>query len=289
LLVVLAMASGSLLAAQERTTALRLTEAVRADWAGEQWDDGKAEVAEYEGVRVIAGAPRAHVLHLVTSAEDFNREYNVRADWPFGQKPILGVLQQNQLLTITVPTPPQHLMASTVVAREDPSKVLKVVTSSHEWVGITTKEFDFSGRMPRHTWTSYRDGFGSGGEDLRSWPTGAVFDEQLPLLVRVLDFREGLETGMALVSRQTGSEAVKPEIVATRLRVETAKGAVKVPAGTWAAEDVWRVVLEGADGRGLEFFVEKAAPQNLLAWSGNDGQSYGLRSVTRDAYWQIEE
>jgi hypothetical protein len=289
MLLVLALACGGVLVAQERATAVRLSEAVRADWAGDEWDDGKAEVAEYEGVRVIDGTPRAHVLYLVTSAEDFNRETNARADWPFGQKPIVAVLQQIQSLSLSDPARPRHLLASSVVERKDPVKVLKLATSSQEWKGITSKEFDFSGRMPRRTWSSYRDAEGSGSEDLRSWPSEAVFDEQLPLLVRLLDLREGLETGMALVESQTTNGAGKPEIVAARVRVESAKGAVKVPAGTWAAEDVWRVVLEGADGRGMEYFVEKAAPQTLLAWNGNDGQTYGLRSVKREAVWQLRE
>jgi hypothetical protein len=289
MLLVLALACGGVLVAQERATAVRLSEAVRADWAGDEWDDGKAEVAEYEGVRVIDGTARAHLLYLVTSAEDFNRETNARADWPFGQKPIVAVLQQVQSLTLSDPAPPRHLMSSTVVERTDPVKVLKLVTSSQDWRGITSKDFDFSGRMPRRTWSSYRDAEGSGSEDLRSWPSEAVFDEQLPLLVRLLELREGLETGMALVESQATSGANKPEIVAARLRVESAKGAVKVPAGTWAAEDVWRVVLEGADGRGMEYFVEKAAPQTLLAWNGNDGQTYGLRSVKREAVWQLRE
>ncbi len=287
--LLLALACGSVLVAQERTTAVRLSEAVRADWAGNEWDDGKAEVAEYEGVRVIDGAPRAHLLYLVTTVEDFNRETNARADWPFGQKPIVAVLQQNQNLSLSDTAPPRHLMSSTAVLRQEPAKVLKLVTSSQEWKGITSKEFDFSGRMPRRAWTSYRDEEGSGSEDLRSWPSEAVFDEQLPLLVRLLDLREGLETGMALVESQMTSEAGKPEVAAARLRVESAKGAVKVPAGTWAAEDVWRVVLEGADGRGVEFFVEKAAPRTLLAWNGNDGQTYGLRSVKREAVWRFRE
>ncbi len=164
-----------------------------------------------------------------------------------------------------------------------------MTVSSQEWCGVTSKEFDLSGRTPRWSWSSYWDGEGSGNGTLRGWPSEAVFEEQLPMLVRTLQYREGLEFGFALAPNQTTNKAPRPEPVSARLRVDRPEGDLQVGAGSWAAADTWRVIVEAADGRAMEFVVAEQAPHLLLAWNSNDGRFYGLREVTRDAYWQLRD
>ena len=280
--------AGSLIAQDARPAPL--AESIRSDWAMDaMWDEGHAEVATYDGEQVVDGAPRRHAMIVVTVKEDLNREYNVKADWPHGQKPILAAMKQMQIATIPATDYPRHLMATLFVERENPGKLVKMTISSQEWSGITSKEFDFSRRTPQWHWSSYRDGEGSGSETLRGWPQEAIFEEHLPLLVRTLDLHEGLDASLALVPNQSTNRAPRPEPVSARLRVERPDAEVRVPAGTWATSESWRVSIEAGDGRAMEFVVVDDPTRVLLAWSSNDGRFFALRSMERRAPGQIPE
>jgi len=267
-----------------------LSDFVRSSWAmNERWNDGLAEIATYEAERIVDGAPRGHVLRLVTVQEDFNREFNVKADWPHGQKPIVAVMRQSQLTAISTPGGGHNLMSSVFVERSDAARLVKMSISSQQLSGITHKEFDFSGPLPRWTWASHRDGEGSGSETLRGWPDGAVFEEQLPMLVRALELREGLEAGLALAPNQTTGKAERPEPVGARLRAERPQSEIRVPAGTWQGADTWRVSIEATDGRAMEFVITDEQPRLVLAWSINDGRFHRLQNVRREAPGQIRD
>ena len=264
-----------------------LAESIRPDWAGPIWDDGNAEVAAYEGERILYGEARPHELQLITVAEDFNREFMAKAEWPYGQKPVLPVLKQNQVATIPTPNYPYHYMSSLFFDRSNAGHLVKMSIGSQEWCGTTFKQYEMWRETPIFWYSSYWDGEGTGNLKMANHSANTFFEEELPLLVRALDFRDGLQAGLMLQPIQTTNRAEKPEPVPAALEVDHPEADIVVPAGTFAAEHVWRVTLNARDGRRVVFYVAEDNPQTLLAFKFDDGRHYVLKQTARRQYWRI--
>lgn len=277
----LLMAAALLAGACGAGAATPLDDAIDPQWAGALWDDGQAEVAAYRGVRTIYGAPRPHTAHLVTVKEDFHEEQLVKADWPYDGKPIRTVLKQNQVATIETPNYPYHFMASVFQERAAPHRGVKLTVASQEWCGTTFKEFALLDGAGRMAWSSYWEGDASGTAEVEA---GAVFEEQLPLLVRALRFQDGLSVPIRLMPNQTTTRASPPRAVDAAIAVERHDGPVAVPFGE--APEAWRVAVRAEDSRTMEFLVAADAPNLLLAYDLGDGRRYELESVRRWAYWE---
>ncbi|MEQ8819207.1 MAG: hypothetical protein RLY93_03115 [Sumerlaeia bacterium] len=254
----------------------RLADAIDPDWAkASLWDDGQAEVATYEGERVIYGEARPHTHHLITVKEDFNRDFMVKADWPYDDKPLMTVLKQNQVATIPTPNYPYHYMASVFFDREDIGRAVKMTVSSQEWCGITTKDVQFWEEPPVYRYTSYWDGQGMGEAKVpEAAAENTFFEEELPLLVRTLEFGDELELEFELMPNQTTSRAKKPDPVEAQARV------------TREEDAGWRIAVRAADGRELNFTVANDEVNTLRAYSLGEGRSYTLANVERWPYWE---
>ena len=239
--------------------------------ASELWDDGQAEVATYTAERIIYGKARPHTMHLITVSEDFNREYWVKAEFPYAQKPLVTVLKQNAVATIPTDNYPYNYMTSLFVERLDPAKGVKLSVSSQEWCGTTSKTFQLWQNPPRMVYTSYWEPEGEGERTLGE--STAFFEEQLFLLLRMLPHREGLEAEFALYPNQTTTKAPEPRPTPARLRVRD------------GGEDRWSVEVEAGDGRFLRFAFAKDYPHALLTFRHSDGRKLDLQSLERDAYW----
>jgi hypothetical protein len=259
---------------------------IATEWAaGAPWDDGLAEVATYEGHRVVQGADRPHTVVVLTRAEDLNREHMTRAEWPYGEKPILRGLRQSQIASVPGPNYPTHFAVHLFFERDDISLPIRVVASAQEWEGTTFKEFDQTFVPPRQTYSSFHDGEGRGTRTLTS--TNAWFEEQLPLVLRTLPFEEGLRAMFALYDPQATTRAAAPKATTAVLRVERPAGAVRVPAGTWEPERAWQVTVQAQDGRTLRYAFAAEEPHPLLSFDASDGRAWQLERLERRAYWKI--
>lgn len=236
------------------------------------WDDGKAEVAVYDAERVVYGEPRKHTVRLITVYEDFNKEYYVKADWPYGEKPLLPVLKQNMNATIQTDTYPYHYMTTVFSERGHFGRTVKVAISSQEWCGTTYKEFQFWRDQPREVYHSYWDGEGSGVRDLPPNPN-AFLEEELFLVLRGLPFREGLKVSFELYQGETTNKAPVPKSEPAELVVSE-------------AEDAWAVTVRAQTGRRILYRFAKQYPHYLLSQEHSDGRTLALRSVERSAYWE---
>jgi hypothetical protein len=241
----------------------------------EFWDDGMAEVARYKASRTIYGEPRQHEAVLITVKEDFNTEYYTKADWPYGQKPILPVLKQNQIAVVPTPNYSYHFMNSIFVDRTRFSRTVKASMTCTEWCGITTKEFQLWRDAPVQLFSSYWDGEGSGSRRV-DVAEDVYLEEELPLVLRGLRFRDGLVARLRLVSNQTSNRAAEPTMTAAVLVVAE-------------EESAWRVAVEAQDGRRIEYRFGIAYPRHLLSFDHSDGRSMELTSVTRSAYWELTQ
>ncbi len=253
-----------------------LDDKVNRDFAeSDFWDDGKAEVAVYDANRIIYGNNRPHTTRLITVSEDFNKEYYVKADWPYGQKPLLTVLKQNMNATIQTPNYPYHFMRSYFIDRFDFGTPVKMSISSQEWCGTTYKEFHLWKDQPDISYHSYWDGQGTGEFKIPS-DENYHFEEELYLLLRGLKFEDSLVVRFFLAENQISSKASEPEYSLSFAEVKEQSSS-------------WQVTVESKDGRELKYEFSKTYPHVLLSFEHSDGRSMELKNVERWAYWVIEE
>lgn len=250
------------------------------------WDDGQAESATYAAERIIYGELRPHILRLLTVKEDFTTEYWTKADWPYGDKPILTVLKQHRVATVETPNYPYHFATSTFFARDEIGRMVKMVTSSQEWCGITTKEYQLHTDPPQFAYSSYWEGEGTGSEPIRDFVgENTFFEEELPLLVRALTHEDGQQAWLRLAPEQVGNKAPVPRPVVARASVARESRTIEVPAGTFESGTLWRVRFDAEDGRVLVFHVTAEAPQTLIRFEANDGRVWRLETAERRRYW----
>ncbi len=245
------------------------------NWAtNELWNDGQAEVATYNASRIVYGNPRPHTAHLITVYEDFNTDFYVKADWPYGDKPILPVLKLNYVAEIPTPNYPYRFMVSAFADRADISNLVRMTVSSQEWCGMTFKDFQLWKDRPVQVYHSYWDGQGNGTHALDA--REAFFEEELFLVLRALPFEDGLMAEFSLYDNQTTTKAPKPVAVPATLEVQD-------------EGDGWQVTVVTTDGRRIDFVFGKEYPNVLRLYRHNDGRRLTLDRVERDAYWNIRE
>lgn len=235
------------------------------------WDDGQAEVATYDASTVVYGKPRAHTLRLITVYEDFNREYYAKADWPYGQKPILPVIKQIQTTTIPTANYDYHFLTAVFVDRDDFGRTVKLTTTSQDWCGTTSKTFELWGEKPRMIYTSYWDGEGNGTRELGS-NIDDYFEEDLLLNLRALPFRDGLNAAFWLYPKQATNKAPEPRPVPAYLIVSR-------------QDQAWDVLVEARDARTIRYEFEPAYPHVLKHYEHSDGTTLTLKKLERYAYW----
>ncbi len=273
-----------------KSQAFRLVDIVDQSWAQDElWNDGKAEVATYSGERVIYGEARAHEMTLITVYEEFNKEFWTKADWPFGQKPLLPVIKQNQLATIPTPNYPYHYMTSVFFDRGQLDNAVKIATNSQDWCGVTYREFQLYRNPPVMEFNSYWDGQGSGSAMLKDVDENVFFEEELPLLVRALKFKDGLEADFFLEPIQVTNKTPIPKPSQARLTVKRPSEPIKVPIGEFPVRRSWIVSVDVQDGRFIEFSVVEDTPNALVKMDFNDGRHYELITIERRQYWNMGE
>lgn len=239
------------------------------------WDDGKAEVAHYSASRIIYGKARPHTATLITVSEDFTTEFYVKADWPYGQKPILPVIKQSLIARIETENYPYNFMTSAFFPRENVADAVKLAVVSTEWCGITHKEFQLWRDKPTMLFSSYWDGEGTGSRELPG-DLADYFEEELFLVLRALPFEDGLNASFWLYPNQTTIRAPEPKPVLANLSVSE-------------GNDGWTVVVQANDNREISFWFDHEFPHVLQEYRHSDGRSMELESVERDAYWIFEE
>jgi hypothetical protein len=285
--VVLVLFTASLLAAGCSPSAAQpggaagFFDEVDLGWIGNPyWFDGTAEVNLYRATLVKYGQPRPadEVAHIVVT-EDHKPDLLVKAD-DWRQAGLVGMLKLNYVASVRTGVYPYHQMLSFFFDRAD-LHLAKMTLTSHEWCGNSFKELvNFRGRSS-YEFNTYWDGQGNGSFDVEL-PADLVAYESLPVQLRGLAWRAGLETTLNLLAPQLSSRAGEPQWSAARLTVGE-KEKVTVPAGDFA---VWPVVLEHAGGEDRLAF-EADFPHRMIRWQASSGDLFELRTAKKLAYWQL--
>jgi hypothetical protein len=243
------------------------------------WDDGLAEVATYDAIRVKYDAPRRYDAILLTVKEDFDGTALVKADPPHGDRRIVTVLKQNVVREIVTPNYPVRIMTSTFVERSDPMRLLKLTSGSHEWCGNTWRAIRRLGDRVVYDWSSYFDGEKDGVQELDLGPRD-LLEDQLPLALRGVSFQDGLKFQAKLWPSMAHTHAGPIGSRAVTFHV-TGPDPLELPAGRFEA---WKVELV-AEGGGTRYWFDSKGTHPLLRLESSTGDVMRLRQIERRDYW----
>lgn len=245
------------------------------------WHDGRAEVATYDATRSQYGQVWPSQVRMISVAEQLDAELMVKSDTP-DSEPTLSVMKVHIIAEMPTHNYTYNFATSVFVDRDRPFVLRKLVTTSSEWCGITTKTIRPWLDPPQLEYESYFEAEGSGIVDL-DWPQNGVTEEQLFFAVRSLPFQAGFEAPIRLLSRQVDSHARPPEWRQGNLRVQ---GNEMVEDAAGAEHQTWRIELTLENGDAFVYNVATEASHVLVFHSGPGDVTWRLREVERWAYWQ---
>lgn len=257
---------------------LTLPNEFNPDWANNSlWDDGMAEVAEYDATRIIYGKQRTFIYSFATTKEAFNKAYNVKTD-DYGRSDLFDVIKLNMFARIETDNYPYHFLTSVFHKKGTNGALYKISQSSQEWCGNTFKEVLVGDQGINLAYHSYWDGEGDGE---LSYTESFIFEDQLPYLLRTTRFQEGLKFSSAMHPSLISSKVGKPVVSQAEFVVQSDT----FTDSQGKKYDAWKVEISQAQKS--TYWLDKSYPNTLLKMVHEDGRSLSLRSVRRWAYWQF--
>ena len=154
---------------------------------------------------------------------------------------------------------------------------MRAVVTSHEWCGISFKEFQGWSDPPRVRLYSYWDGEGSREA---AAPKGSVPEETLLVSLRAMDF--GRRAELDALQPWLDTRARTPEAARVVAQADDA-GTVTVAAGAFDCHRV-AVKKQGAPEPVMTLWIEKAFPNRIIR-ATMPGKELELRKSRRWAYW----
>jgi hypothetical protein len=234
------------------------------------WQEALAEIAVY-GFHHTELAEGEDEVTFVTQRIDVNREFQVELRWPPGQKPHYPAIRQTTIGATSrhgesVQTASHLFLEISGQPRAQRYQVIRT-----DWSGTLTKDFHFGVEPWVLHFMSPIDGEGRGSF---TFPANhqARLEEELPILLRGLRFKDGLSTTFQLYTSQITTSAQRPVAHAARATVT-------------AEAESWVVEVESSDGRLQEFRFDVAFPHLLRSWAHSDGRRLELKTHRREAYW----
>jgi hypothetical protein len=277
-----------------RLVALAALLALAAAPAGAQdfwkhWGDGRAELDGYRLTQPRYGSPRNGTAIYVFVTENFSDSLRVKADpgkHPAGD--VYPVMKLNAIRHFQTGIYDYKVMTSTFLRVAPGWPVAKLSFSSQEWCGqVWHQLLPRDGRV-KGVFHSYFDGEADGTEDL-ALPQGAVFEDELPVLLRGWN-------GEYLKPGESRTVPFLPSLMQVRLNHRplawttatitrsSRPSELTVPAGRFA---VYVYEVQVANGRTLGFAIEAKPPFRLVRQTGPHDEKLVLRGSTRLAYWKL--
>lgn len=238
------------------------------------WTDGKAEFNIYEAALVRYGQPRpgSEVIHILVR-ESFAPDSLVKAD-DWRQPGSYPVLKLNQILRVPTGLYVYQQMHSAFWS-VDTARLIKATLTSNDSCGNTFKLIERRGDDLVHEWETYWQGMVSGSETIRR-PANGYFHEELPVLVRMIDF----SGAPAAIPIRLAPDMINSKRDDIRFRdavldVERADGAGTI-----------RVTARGEHGTDV-FTLGAEFPHLLLSWERADGGHLRLTDSLKVDYWNF--
>ena len=236
------------------------------------WGDGKAEFNIYEAQIARYGIPRpTEVLHILVR-EPFDPKQLVKPD-NANQPDAIQVLKLNQILHVPTGLYVYQQMHSNFW-RVDNAQLLKFSLTSNDSCGNTSKEARREGDKLTYEYHTYWDGMAGGTESV-TLPANGYFYDELPWLVRTIDFSKpaGFEVQLAgtTINSKKDSLSFKPAKISFK-----------------STEREIDVTVEHAGGTD-HFILDRDFPNLLREWRAADGSRLKMKRSLKVAYWNYNK
>ena len=237
------------------------------------WGDGKAEFDIYDAQLVREGAPRpCEVLHILVR-EPFDPKQLVKSD-KTNQPDAVSVLKLNQILHVPTGLFVYQQMYSSFW-RVDNAQLLKFSFTSNDSIGNTYKEARREGSGLSYEYRTYSDGM-AGGKDNVTLPANGVFYDELPWLVRTIDFQKPstpfeVQLTGSVINSKKDSFVFKP----AKISFKTTEREIDV-------------AVEHAGGSD-HFILDRDFPNLLRQWNAADGSRLKMKRSLKVAYWNYNK
>jgi hypothetical protein len=227
------------------------------------WGDGKAEFNIYDAQIMREGAPRpCEALHVL-----------VREPMDSKQPGGVPVLKLNQILHLPIGLYVQQLMLSNYW-RIDNAQLLRFSLTSSDSSANTYKEGRRDGEVFAYEYRTSSDGTGT--RENVSVPANGYFYDELPWLVRTIDFQKpSTPFEVQLAGSTTNSK--KDNFV-----FKPAKVSFK------STERDIDVAVEHAGGTD-HFILDRGFPYLLRQWNAADGSRVKMKRSLKVAYWNYNK
>ena len=255
------------------------------------WGDGKAEFNIYDAEEVRYGQPRkCEVIHILVR-EPFSERDLVKAE-PNSHAATYPVIKLNQILHIPTGVYVYQQMHS-AFWRCDTGDLVKATLTSNDSCGNTYKEFralgglrGLMGKGWRYEWRTYWEGMSAGEENV-SAPNDAIFYDELPMRVRMIDFTKG--SGEFQVQLAPTVIKSKKDEVKFEQRIISFN-----TAGEHIAVRVEKVGLSSGTIKPWDkitdlFLLDSMPPHLLREWTRVDGGKLTLRKSLKIDYWNFNK
>lgn len=236
------------------------------------WADGKAEFNIYAAEIVREGAARpCEVLHILVR-EPFDSKQLVKPEGA-PRPDSTAVLKFNQILNVPTGLFVYQQMHSSFW-RVDNAQLLKFSLTSNDSCGNSYKEGRREGDRFSYEYRTYWDGMAGGREDLAP-PANGFFYDELPWLVRTLDFgkRDPAEIQLAgsVINSKKDNFEFKPARISTSVKPKTIEVSVQHAGGT------------------DRFTLDAEGPHLLREWQAADGSHLKLKRNLKVDYWNYNK
>jgi hypothetical protein len=247
------------------------------------WGDGKAEISTYSLTQPRYGQEREGEAILVFVTETFADDNRVKSDG--GHDVEYPVLKLNEVRDFNTGIYDYNVMTSSFLRVDGGSAwgaPVKTSFSMQEWCGHVYEQLIVRGDTATRTSHSYFDGEAD-RENSLELPSGAVFADALPILVRGLVGRPTDALSLQIFDRSMDARfkhvpGVFREATLTWGDTET----LSVPLGSF---ETTRVELDRDSGVDVTYWVETATHHRIVRWARSDGETGSLVGSTRTSYW----
>ena len=236
------------------------------------WADGKAEFNIYDAQIARYGVPRScEVLHIVVrepmDLKQFVKPENSNAD-------AVQVLKLNQILHVPTGLYVYQQMHSNFW-RVDNAQLLKFSMTSNDSCGNTYKEARRDADRFAYEYHTYWDGMAGGKENV-AIPANGYFYDELPWLVRTIDF-------------QKASAPFEVQLAGTIINSKKDSFAFKAAKISFkSTEREIDVAVEHASGTD-HFILDRDFPNLLRQWNAADGSRLKMKRSLKVAYWNYNK
>lgn len=237
------------------------------------WADGKAEFSIYGAEIVRDGIPRpCEVLHILVR-EPFDPKQLVKPEGPV-RADAIPVLKMNQIFNVPTGLYVYQQMHSNFW-RVDNAQLLKFSLTSNDSCGNTYKEARRAGDQFKYEYRTYWDGMAGGQENLGP-PANGYFYDELPWLVRTLDFsKPGVEFEIQLAGSVINSKRDTFDFKPARVSFTATERAIEVTVKHGGGTD--------------QFTLDRDSPHLLREWKAADGSHLKMKRNLKVDYWNYNK